>query len=266
MSAFFGAACCLGDGRFAVPARPHAHRGVILRARDVQAATLRVCRQRAGSLFLIGAVIFVPLGLLDAIPDQVVHVDRVSDLSDLATVAVLVAVLAQSVTVLLGEVLYSGAVAQLIARTPPGARPSLLGVARSLSYGRLIAVDILFGLGIAVGLVLLVVPGVVAFTWFALAGPLVELDRLGVRAAFMRSRRLVRGHFWTVLAVLGPITLASEALTDAALSVAHGVLGDSLLADWLGESATNIMLSPLYAVAAVLITLRLSERLQSDRG
>jgi len=211
-------------------------------------------------------VIFVPLGLLDAIPDQVVHVDRVSDLSDLATVAVLVAVLAQSVTVLLGEVLYSGAVAQLIARTPPGARPSLLGVARSLSYGRLIAVDILFGLGIAVGLVLLVVPGVVAFTWFALAGPLVELDRLGVRAAFMRSRRLVRGHFWTVLAVLGPITLASEALTDAALSVAHGVLGDSLLADWLGESATNIVLSPLYAVAAVLITLRLSERLQSDRG
>ena len=80
------------------------------------------------------------------------------------------------------------------------------------------------------------------------------------------SRRLVRGHFWTVLAVLGPITLASEALTDAALSLAHRVLGDSLLADWLGESATNIVLSPLYAVAAVLITLQLSERLQSDRG
>ena len=103
-----------------------------------------------------------------------------SDLSDLATVALLVAVLAQSVTVLLGEVFYSGAVALLIARTQPGGRPSLLGVARSLSYGRLIAVDLLFGLGIAVGLVLFVVPGVVAFTWFALAGPLVELDGVGV--------------------------------------------------------------------------------------
>jgi hypothetical protein len=265
VSAFFGAACCLGDGRLAVPARPQAARGAILRVREVYAATLRVCGQRAGSLLLIGAVVFVPLGLLDAVPDQVVEVGSLSDLSDLATFALLIAVLAQSVTVLLGEVFYSGAVALLIARTQPGERHSLLGVARSLSYGRLIAVDLLFGLGIAVGLVLFVVPGVVAFTWFALAGPLVELDGVGVGAAFARSRRLVRGHFWTVLAVLGPITLASEALTNAALTAAHHVLGDSLLADWLGESATNIVLSPLYAVAAVLMTLQLSERLRSDR-
>lgn len=225
---------------------------------------MRTCGRRAGSLLLIGAIVFVPLGLLDSIPDQVVEVDGVSGLSDLAPFALLGAVLAQSVTVLLGEVFYSGAVAVLIARTQPGDRLSLLGLARSLSYGRLIAVDLLFGLGIAVGLVLLVVPGVVAFTWFALAGPLVELDGVGVRAAFAGSRRLVRGHFWTVLVVLGPITLASEALTDAALGVAHRALGDSLFADWLGESATNIVLSPIYAVAAVLITLRLSERLHSN--
>ena len=64
---------------------------------------------------------FVPLGLLDAVPDQAVHVDSVNGISDLATVAVLVAVLTQSVTVLLGEVFYSGAVAVLIARTPPAA-------------------------------------------------------------------------------------------------------------------------------------------------
>ena len=209
---------------------------------------MRVCGQRAGPLLLIGAVVFVPLGLLDAVPDQAVHVDSVNGISDLATVAVLVAVLTQSVTVLLGEVFYSGAVAVLIARTPPGGRPSLLRLARSLAYGRLIAVDLLFGLGIAVGLVLLVVPGVVAFTWFALAGPLVELDGLGVRAAFTGSPRL-----------------ASEALSDAALAIAHRVLGDTVLADWLAESATNIGLSPFYAVAAVLMTLQLSQRPRSDR-
>ena len=217
-----------------------------------------------GSLLLIGAVVFMPLGLLDAVPDRVAEVSGVSDLSNLATAAVLVAFLAQSVTVLLGEVFYSGAVALLIARTEPRDRPSLRQLARSLSYGRLIAVDLLFGLGIAVGLVLFVVPGVVAFTLFALAGPLVELDGLSVGAAFARSRRLVRGHFWTVLAVLGPITLASEALTDVVLAVGHGVLGDSLFADWLGESAANIVLSPLYAVAAVLMTLQLSGQLGPD--
>ena len=86
-----------------------------------------------------------------------------------------------------------------------------------------------------------------------------------MRAAFTGSRRLVRGHFWTVLAVLGPITLASEALSDAALAIAHRVLGDTVLADWLAESATNIGLSPFYAVAAVLMTLQLSQRPRSDR-
>jgi hypothetical protein len=165
----------------------------------------------------------------------------VNGISDLATVAILVAVLAQSVTVLLGEVLYSGAVAVLIAH--PTRRPTVvLRLARSLAYGRLIAVDLLFGLGIAS-------PrpargsGVVAFTWFALAGPLVELDGL---ACGPRSEQPAPGArpFWTVLAVLGPITLASEALTDAALAIAHRVLGDTFLADWLAESATNIGLSP----------------------
>jgi hypothetical protein len=224
-----------------------------------------VCRERAGPLLLIGAVVFVPLGLLDAVPDRVVEVRHVSGVSDLVTAAVLLAVLAQSATVLLGEVFYSGAVALLIARSKPGTPPPLRQLARSLRYGRLIAVDLLFGLGIAVGLVLFVVPGVVAFTWFALAGPLVELEGAGVRAAFTRSRRLVRGHFWTVLAVLGPITLASEALTDVVLAAGHGLLGDSFLADWLVESATNIGLSPLYAVAAVLITLQLSEPTRSER-
>jgi hypothetical protein len=202
-------------------------------------------------------MVFVPLGLLDAVANRTVHFGEVNELSDLLGVALLVGALAQATTTLLGEVFYSGAVALLIARTARGRRPSLRGLARSLSYGRLIAVDLLFGLGIAIGLVLLIVPGVVAFTWFALAGPLVEIDDLGVRAAFARSRRLVRGHFFSVLLVLGPITLASEALADAALSAGHGALGDSLLSDWFVESATNIALSPLYAVAAVLITLQL---------
>jgi hypothetical protein len=224
-----------------------------------------VCRERAGSLVLIGAVVFVPLGLVDALPDRVVDVGHVGGLADVVTAALLLAVLAQSATVLLGEVFYSGAVALLIAHSKPGSRPPLRHLARSLTYGRLIAVDLLFGAGIAVGLVLFVVPGVVAFTWFALAGPLVELEGAGVRTAFARSRRLVRGHFWTVLAVLGPITLLSEALTDGALAAAHALLGDSFLGDWLGESATNIVLSPVYAVAAVLITLQLSGRHALDR-
>jgi hypothetical protein len=229
-----------------------------LSAGRIYVRTLRTYAAHAGSLLLLGALVFVPLGLLNALADRAGGF-QASDLGALATIGFLAAFLAQAGTALIGEVFYSGVVALTLAG-PEATRPSLIGVARSLSYGRLIAVDVLFVAVTAFGLTLLVVPGVVFFTWFALAGPLVEIEGDGVRTAFKQSRALVRGRFWTVLGVLGPITLASEAIADAALPAAHALLGNQFLSDWLGESAANVLLSPLYAVAAVLITLGLSGR------
>src|SRR5436190_1113856 len=136
--------------------------------------TLRTCASRAGFLLALGALVFVPLGLLDALVDRAgsIHVASLSALDDLSVAALVAGFIAQSATSLLGEVFYSGAVALHLA---PGRHLSLLEVARKLSFGRLIAVDLVFGVGIAVGLALLIVPGVILFTWFALAGPVIEL-------------------------------------------------------------------------------------------
>ncbi len=228
-------------------------------AKRIYRETLRTFAERAGFLLLVGILVFVPLGLLDALADRVeaIHVSRLSDLADVVTAALALGFVLQAATSLLGEVFYSGAVALTLAHSRHGHKPTLREIAGSLAYGRLIAVDLIFGVAVAIGLVLLVVPGVVAFTWFSLAGPLVEIEDDGVRGSLARSRRLVKGRFWAVLAVLGPITLASEALTGVVLSLIHGVIGNELLRDWIGESLTNIALSPFYAVAAVLITLEL---------
>jgi hypothetical protein len=234
--------------------------------RGVYAQTVRTFTRQAGFLLLLGALVFVPLGLLSAAADRAgaIHVAHPSGVADLAVAALAVGFVAQAITSLLGEVFYSGAVALTIAGEH-GGRPTLLGIARSLSYARLIAIDIVLGIAVAIGLVLLVVPGVVAFTWFALAGPLVELEKDGVKESFTHSRRLVRGRFWTVLAVLGPITLVSELLTDAVLALSHGAIHSAFLGDWIGESVTNVVISPLYAVAAVLITLELRRSETSAR-
>ena len=221
--------------------------------------TLRTFAQHAGFLLVLGILVFVPIGLLGALADRAgdIHIEHLSDLSDLAAAALIVGLVVQAITSLLGEVFYSGAVALTLSRGDGRQRPTLREVARSLSYGRLIAIDILFGIAVALGILLLIAPGVIVFTWFALAGPLVEIENEGVRASFARSRQLVRGRFWTVLAALGPITLASEVLTDTVLSLTHGMFANPLLGDWIGESVTSIALSPLYAVPAVLITLEL---------
>jgi hypothetical protein len=207
-------------------------------------------------------MVFVPLGLIDALADRVreIHAESPDELLDLGTLAILLGLLAQAATTLLGEVFYAGAVGLAMRRGEHSSPPALRDVARRLSYGRLIAVDLLFGLGSAIGLLLLVVPGILFFGWFALAGPIVEIEGRGVRGAFARSRRLVRGSFWTVLLVLIPITIASELLAEALLQIPHLLIHEALVRDWVSEAMSNIILSPFYAVAAVLLTLDLARR------
>ena len=61
-----------------------------------------------------------------------------------------------------------------------------------------------------------------------------------------------------MLAVLVPITLVTAALSGLAIDLLPELAGSNFLSDWVGEAATSMLLSPVYAVAAVLITLELS--------
>lgn len=69
-------------------------------------------------------------------------------------------------------------------------------------FGPLLGVSSLTGLGVGLGFLLLVVPGVILFTHWSLSVPVVMLEGLSPRAAVRRSSELVRGRFWAVLCVL----------------------------------------------------------------
>ena len=119
--------------------------------------------------------------------------------------------------------------------------------------------DVLFALIVIVGVLLLFVPGLVFFTWFALAGPVVEIEGRGAVPALRRSRELVRGCFWPVFAVVIPIELVTDVLTDTASSLATRAVGDTLLGDWAGAVLAGALVAPLYAVAVVVLASRLIE-------
>ncbi len=212
----------------------------------------------ARTLLPLAFCVFVPLGLIHAIP---VHVEATSlDFdSGIQIAGAALALLLLATTGLLGEIFYTGAVA--IALTHPrdsDGRPlSLRQVARAIDYRALIIVDLIFGVLVAIGFVAFVVPGILVFVYLGLAAPVVEIEHRGVRAAIARSYRLVRGHFWLVLAVLVPIEVVSDAATSVATHTAHNLLGDSLVAKWVTDTATNILLTPFYAVAAVLLAVGL---------
>jgi hypothetical protein len=211
---------------------------------------------KAPSLLLLAAIVFVPVGFLDAFTTGI-EIESLDPGSLIKLAAVIGAVAAIAMTGLLGEVFYSGAVAVSLTTPAHKRAPSILEVARRLNYRRLILVDIAYVALVIVGLVAFFIPGILVFVWFGLAGPVVELEERRVIDALRRSASLVRHNFWLVFLVLAPVELVGDVFSELVGHLVHDALGDTFFSTWLAESAAAIVFTPIFAIAAVLLTLEL---------
>jgi hypothetical protein len=210
----------------------------------------------APRLLTLAVVVFIPLGFVDALLEQV---DTSSlDVTDgFKVAAILGALAAVTASSLFGEVFFSGAIAASLTHPEDEESPGFVHLARHISYGKLIAVDVLFVLMMVVGFAAFIVPAVFVFIYLSLAGPVVELEKRGIWDGFRRSFRLVRGHFWMVAAVLVPVEVVGDAVNEELVEAAHHLFGHHLLAAWAGEAVGNIVTAPVVSVAIVLLTLDL---------
>lgn len=230
---------------------------------SIYAGIGRTLVQKASSLIPLAFAVFVPLGLIDAFSTEI-SLDSLTFRHGVEVAAVIAATFGAAVTGLLGEVFFSGAVAVSLTHPPDQKPPSTLEVARRLDYKRLILVDLAYVFMIILGSLLFFVPGILVFVWFGLSGPVVEIEKRTVRDALARSFRLVRGNFWVVLLVLGPIEVVGDALSELLVSGVHSALGHSFFATWMAEAVSNAVLTPIFAVAAVLLTLDLISAAEGD--
>jgi hypothetical protein len=119
----------------------------------------------------------------------------------------------------------------------------------------IIVAGILAGLGIFLGLLLLIVPGLVLLTWWILIIPVIVLERVRAGESFSRSRELVRGYGWGVFGVI--------ILTILLFIAFRIVLGLVLfpMPDWLQSFSTEIiagtLATPFIALAWTLLYYRL---------
>jgi hypothetical protein len=226
-----------------------------LSLRETALGVIRTCREQWRLLLTAGLIIFIPIGFFEALDNRLSEVEF-DDLSDVAAIETLLAGLLHAGTSLWGEIFYTGVVAAGVSELLGGDRRPLRRIARTLPYGRLIAVDVLFSVIVLVGLVLLVVPGVVFYVWFALAGVIVKVEHRGVRDSLRRSRELVRGSFWRVAAVVIPAELLSSAVVDVGQEAGHALLA-GFPSEWLGATLGELLATPLYAVAVVVVTYQL---------
>ncbi|MFL6007539.1 MAG: hypothetical protein ACJ744_14975 [Gaiellaceae bacterium] len=121
--------------------------------------------------------------------------------------------------------------------------------------GSIVLAGLLAGLGVALGLVLLIVPGLVLLTWWVLIIPVIVLERVDGGAAFGRSRELVRGYGWNVFGVI-VLTI----LLLLGFSIVLGIVL-SPLDGWLQSFVANVvsgtLTTPFIALVWTLLYLRL---------
>jgi hypothetical protein len=216
----------------------------------------RTYRAWAPRLLALAVVVFVPLGFVDALLEQI-DTSSLDVTSGFQIFALLGAIAAITASGLFGEVFFSGAIAASLTHPENEEQPGFVHLARHISYGKLIAVDLIFVLMMVLGAVLFIVPAILVFVFLSLSGPVVELEKRGIWDGFKRSFQLVRGHFWMAAAVLIPVEIVGDAINDAIVGAAHHLLGHTLLSAWLGESIGNIVTAPVASVAIVLLTLDL---------
>jgi hypothetical protein len=121
--------------------------------------------------------------------------------------------------------------------------------------GSIIVGGILAGLGIFVGLLLLIVPGLVLMTWWVLLIPVIVLEERSAGEAFGRSRELVRGYGWGVFGVIVLTILLLFAFTIVLAIVLAPF--DDWLQSFLSNVVSGTLTAPFIAVTWTILYNRL---------
>jgi hypothetical protein len=151
------------------------------------------------------------------------------------------------------SVLYQGMVVKLVQDVQDGRRDTsvadLLGSVSHV-FGPLLAVSILFGIGVAIGFVFLIIPGLYLLVVWSVVAPVTVLEQPGVFNAFRRSYHLVRGNGWAVFGVIVIVFLAVAVASIVVGIVASGLgSGGRAVVQW----AVNALLAPVAALSASVI-------------
>jgi hypothetical protein len=164
-----------------------------------------------------------------------------------ALVEIIAAFLLQATLIKAVQDVRDGRVDMSLGETVSAATPYIWAVAGA---------SILAGIAIAIGLALLIVPGLYLITIWAVIVPVIVIEGSGVFASFGRSHQLVRGRGWHVFGTL--------VLVFVILLVVQFVLGlifSALPHVWrsgLSSIISGTLVAPFLALVVTLVYYRLA--------
>jgi hypothetical protein len=118
------------------------------------------------------------------------------------------------------------------------------------------AASILASIAIAIGFVLIIVPGLILLTFWSLIVPSIVIGGSGALASFGRSWRTVRGYGWNVFGIyvlVFLILVVFQLVLSAMLAALPAALGS-----FISAVVAGTLISPFVALVVTLVYYRLT--------
>jgi len=220
-----------------VASQPPAKR---VRAGEVVSETFSIYGQNLGALLGSAIAVFVVVGAAAGL---------------LQNAGGLVLGLLAGVIRIAGHALYIGFVVRLVEDMRDGKRDHTVGdlfSAASPTIVPLVGFGILFAIGVTVGLVFLIVPGLVLLTFWSVGAPAIVVERIGPIDAFGRSWRLVRGEGWSVFATLLLVLVIVIGIGFVLAAIATPI-GDGETSTLIASIVSGVITAPIFALAVTVL-------------
>jgi hypothetical protein len=204
--------------------------------------------ERVFAIYRLQAPVLLPAALVVYLIPAALGLSRSFTVQALALAATVIAAVG-----------YQGVVVQAVRDIQDGVRDLSMGqLYRSVSkvLAPLLWTAILVGVGVFLGLLLFIAPGLVLLTQWAVAAPVVVVEVRSAPEAIGRSRQLVHGHGWQVFGVL-IVTFLLVLIADSALSAIANAISGSNVAFAIANLVAGTLTAPIFALSSAVLYLEL---------
>ena len=207
-------------------------------------------RKFLGRFFVTAFVVFAVLDLLSALANRAAHH---------GAVAWIFWGLISFVVGIVGYFWVQAALVELVRDVRDGRADRTIGETYAAVQPRLPAVlsaGILAAIGIGIGLLLFVVPGLFLLTIWSMLVPVIVLEQRSAGEAFTRSREIVRGHGWSVFGLI-VVTFLGVGIASGLIQLLFAPL-PAFLDIWIGSLVAHSLTVPFAAAALTTAYFRLT--------
>jgi hypothetical protein len=132
--------------------------------------------------------------------------------------------------------------------------------------GALFVTSLLAGLGVLVGLIFLVVPGIYLAVMWAFAAPVVMLERRSAGDALGRSKSIVEGNGWAMLGLIVIVGIITSLANKILGGILAGVSPNDVLDQFLRFVVPGAIVGPFSALVSLNAYHQLADGDSGDRG